>query len=113
MKNSIYEYDTMSDAKKIVAAMKKNSKEKREEYMFFKKKKDTYSYWLSWLFGIKFEVVDEVKNEEVKISIISWLNWWFGIKLDIISDEKENDNCAGLDNNEKQELRQGQTQNED
>lgn len=111
---SKYDYDTMPDAKKIVAAMKKNSKEEREEYIFFKKKKDTYSYWLSWCFGIKFEVVDEVENEEVKISIISWLNWWFGIELDIIdNDGTENDNNAGMDTDETQELRQGQTQNED
>ena len=61
MRNNIYDYDTMSAAKKIVEAMKKNN----------------YS---------------------------SWLNWLLGIKFDIISDEEENDNNAGLDDNEKQEL---------
>ena len=77
MRNNIYDYDTMSAAKKIVAAMKKNSKEEREEYIFLKKKKNNYS---------------------------SWLNWFLGSKFDIISDEEENDNNAGLDDNEKQEL---------
>lgn len=85
MKSNIYDYDTMSDAKKIFAAMKKNSKDEREEYVFFKKKKDTYFYWLNWCFGIKF---------------------------DVIGYEEESDNNAGVVDIEKQELRQGQTQNE-
>lgn len=37
---------------------------------------------------------------------IQCFNWHFGIEFDIISDEEENDNYAGLDNTEKQELRQ-------
>ena len=38
--------------------------------------------------------------------IIQCFNWHFGIEFDIISNEEENDNYAGLGNNEKQELRQ-------
>ena len=112
MKGNIHEYDTMIEAKQIFAAMKKQAKEERDNSVFFAKKKNTFRYWMSWYFGTKIEIVDEVE-EDKEISIISWLNWWFGIKLDIIEDEEENDNRAGLDNNEKQELRQGQTQNED
>ena len=38
---------------------------------------------------------------------IQCFNWHFGIEFDIISYEEENDNYGGLDDNEKQELRQG------
>lgn len=110
-----YDYDTMPDAKKIVAAMRKKSKEEREESIFFDRRKDTFRYWMTWLFGVNFEVIDELEIEEDEIiSLFSWLNWWFGIELDIIdNDGTENDNNAGMDTDETQELRQGQTQNED
>jgi hypothetical protein len=111
---SKYDYNTMPDAKKIVAAMKRKSKEDREESLFFNKRKDTFRYWMTWLFGAKLEVIDELEVEEDEIiSLFSWLNWWFGIKLDIIdNDGTENDNNAGLDTDETQELRQGETSNE-
>lgn len=96
MKRSIYDYDTMAEAKQILAAIKKKIDDEREEAIFFRKRKDMFSYWLSWYFGIKVEVMDEMEEDE-EISIISWLNWWFGIEFEFIDyDETENDNNAGL-----------------
>lgn len=96
MRGNIYDYDTMAEAKQIIATMLRQGREEREESVFFRKRKDMFSYWLSWYFGIKVEVMDEVEEDE-EISILSWLNWWFGIEFEFIDyDEEENDNNAGL-----------------
>lgn len=96
MRGNIYDYDTMTEARQIIDAMLRQGREEREESVFFHKKKDSFAYWLSWYFGIKVEVMDEVEEDE-EISILSWLNWWFGIEFEFIDYyETENDNNAGL-----------------
>ena len=64
---SKYNYNTMSDAKKIFNIMKSNSKNEREQAIFFKRRKDTFAYWTNWFINIKTNIVAmEEKN-------ISWV----------------------------------------
>lgn len=64
---SKYDSNTMLEARAILDAMLAKSKHDREEFIFFKNKKDTYRYWMSWLFNNKIEF------ESMKESDIIWV----------------------------------------
>lgn len=76
-------YDTMADAKLIFDAMKRKAKDEREDAKFFAHKKDKFSYWLHWYLGMDFDYIVTENIEE---------------------DGKEDNNSAGVDNNEVTEL---------
>ena len=82
MKSNIYDYDTMADAKLIFDAMKRTAKDERENVKFFVHKKDKFGYWLHWYLGMDFDIVTE----------------------NIEENGTENNNSAGVDNNEVTEL---------
>ena len=64
---SKYDSNSMLEARAILNAMLAKSKHDREEFIFFKNKKDTYRYWMSWLFNNKIEF------ESMKESDIIWV----------------------------------------
>lgn len=64
---SKYDSNTMLEARAILDAMLAKSKHDREEFIFFKRRKDTYRYWMSWLFNNKIEF------ESMKESDIIWV----------------------------------------
>lgn len=51
-----FNYDTMIEARQILSAMMNSAREEREYHTYMRKKKDSYRYWLSWLFNNHIEI---------------------------------------------------------